>query len=158
MQGPSEPPTFDAPRTDPAEPLSASLGHRVAVGRILQVNFNAVANANAHERSRYLAVESPVAECRCFRETAFAFDDKEIEPDGFWLSCRSVAEDRSAHEKRRLRPAFAAQPSMLPETDLAYGESVVRNAAKIEEVSGFVARKTMSVFAPLPFTRGDFAY
>ena len=54
----------------------------VAVGRVLQMNVDGVADANANERSRHFAIEGPVAECRCFCEPAFLLDREQIEPDG----------------------------------------------------------------------------
>jgi hypothetical protein len=48
----------------------------VAVGGILQMNVNGVANPNANERPRYFAIKSPVAEGRRFREPTFLFNSE----------------------------------------------------------------------------------
>ena len=48
----------------------------IAVGGILEMNVNGIADADADEGSRYFTIESPVAECGSFREPAFLFNSE----------------------------------------------------------------------------------
>ena len=42
-----------------------------ALGGVLEMHLNSIANADTEEWTRHLAVESPVTERRAFREPAF---------------------------------------------------------------------------------------
>src|SRR5262249_60171372 len=49
-----------------------------AVGRILEVDVDGVADTHPDERPRHLAVESPVAERGAFCEATFDFDAEQV--------------------------------------------------------------------------------
>src|SRR5262249_60026781 len=57
-----------------------------AVGRILEVDVDGVADTHPDERPRHLAVESPVAERGAFCEAAFDFDAEQVDANGLRLA------------------------------------------------------------------------
>ena len=138
---------FFGPRIDlQRRSASAGTGGRVkihgvdhvAVGGVLEMNVNGIADADANEWAGYLAVKRPVAECGRFREPAFLFNGEEVEPDGLGVSFA---------ERRRQIGRFAGNVGFDQRLRRSYGryqkltlhacQSVTGNAAEIEEVSGF---------------------
>ena len=72
--------------------------HGAAVS-ILQVHLDRIADADAQHRTWHLAVESPLAECRSFRESRLKLYGDEIDPHRL----RSPVADRRRNVRRFLR-------------------------------------------------------
>ena len=109
----------------------------VAFGRVLQMHVDSVADANAHERTRHLAVEGPVAERGAFRETAFHLDGEQVQPHGF----RIALADRRRQIGRRprnigLNDGLSRWRRRHQELTFHAGETMTRHIAIVEEVAG----------------------
>ena len=119
--------------------------HRVdhaAVGGILEVHFNRVADAHAQERSRHFAVERPVAKRRAFREPAFQLDGDQINADGLRRALangrrqvgRFARDDRFDDGLRRRSWRYQKLPFHA-------GKLMAWHAAQVGEVSGAFGAK-----------------
>src|SRR5829696_155084 len=53
-----------------------------AIGRVLEVNFDSVADADAEESPRHLPIKGPVPERRAFSETSLELDREQIDAHG----------------------------------------------------------------------------
>ena len=113
------------------------VNHRAVAG-ILQADIDGVADTNAQEWTRHLAVECPVAKRRAFGEAAFQLNRRQIDADG--LRCPLANRRRqigcnfgNVSLDQRLRWWLRGDQ----ELPLHAGELVARQAAEIDEVASF---------------------
>src|SRR5215211_287019 len=107
-----------------------------AIGRVLEVNFDSVADADAEERPRHLPIKGPVPECRAFSETSLELDREQIDAHGL----RRPIADRWGNITRfvgNIGLGHGLRRRARGDEELAFhaGKLVARHAAEIQEVA-----------------------
>ena len=122
------------------------------------MNVEGVADADAQEGARHLAVEGPVAEGGAFGEPAFQLDGDQIDANGL----RRAVADRRRNIGCLLRDVgfddgLGGRSRRHHELSLHAGKLMTRHAADIGEISSARCAEDDNRARALPVMRGDLA-